>query len=221
MSNTYLFDVDVAKEYGVDAAVMIKLFQFWIQKNLANETNFYDNNYWTYNSLDAFEKMLPFWTKKQITRILDFLIEKQVLIKGNYNRTKFDRTIWYAFKSPENWISRKGEIDIPKRGNGFPENGTPIPDINTFIPPDNNIIINNNILSAPPKGKGFVKPTVEEVEAYCKEKEFTFDPEQFVAYYESNGWMVGKSKMKNWKAACLTWQRNGYSKKEEPKEFYW
>ena len=56
MSNTYLFDVEVAKEYGVDAAIMIKLFQFWIQKNIANESNFYDNNYWTYNSLDAFEK---------------------------------------------------------------------------------------------------------------------------------------------------------------------
>ena len=118
MSNTYLFDVDVAKEYGVDAAVMIKLFQFWIQKNIANESNFYDNNYWTYNSLDAFEKMLPFWNKKQIARILDFLVEKEVLIKGNYNRTKFDRTVWYAFKSPENWISRKRDIDIPKTGNG-------------------------------------------------------------------------------------------------------
>lgn len=221
MSNTYIFDVDVAKEYGVDAAVMIKLFQFWIQKNIANESNFYDNNYWTYNSLDAFEKMLPFWNKKQVSRILDFLVEKQVLIKGNYNRTKFDRTVWYAFKSPENWISRKRDIDIPKTGNGFPENNQPIPDINTVIPPDNNNIINNIILSAPQGGARFVKPTVEEVKKYAEEKGYTFDAEAFVAYYDSNGWMVGKQKMKNWKAACLTWQRNGYSKKEEPKEFYW
>lgn len=220
MINTYIFDVDVAKEYGVDAAVMIKLFQFWIQKNIANESNFYDNNYWTYNSLEAFEKMLPFWTKKQIARILDFLVEKEVLIKGNYNRTKFDRTVWYAFKSPENWISRNRDIDFPKTGNGFPENGTPIPDINT-IPPDNNIIINNNILSAPQREAGFVKPTVEQVEKYAKEKGYTFDAEAFVAYYDSNGWMVGKQKMKNWKAACVTWQRNGFSKKEEQKEFYW
>lgn len=221
MSNTYLFDVEVAKEYGVDAAVMIKLFQFWIQKNIANESNFYDNNYWTYNSLDAFEKMLPFWNKKQIARILDFLVEKEVLIKGNYNRTKFDRTVWYAFKSPENWISRKRDIDIPKMGNGFPENNTPIPDINT-IPPDNNIIINNNILSAPQKGTRFQKPTVEEVEAHIKEKGYDFDAESFVAYYDSNGWMVGKKPMKNWKAACITWQRNGFSKKEEKQtEFYW
>lgn len=87
------------------------------------------------------------------------------------------------------------------------------------ISPDNNIIINNNILSAP---KGFVKPSVEDVKAYCEEKGYAFDPESFVAYYDSNGWMVGKSKMKNWKAACTTWAKNGFSRKEEKqKEFYW
>ena len=91
---------------------------------------------------------------------------------------------------------------------------------NNNISPDNNIIINNNILSAP-KGAGFTKPTLEELTAYCNEKGFTFDPESFIAYYDSNGWMVGKQKMKNWKAACTTWQRNGFSKKEKQTEFYW
>ena len=66
------------------------------------------------------------------------------------------------------------------------------------------------------------EPTVEEVEAHIKEKGYDFDAESFVAYYDSNGWMVGKKPMKNWKAACITWQRNGYSKKEEKQtEFYW
>lgn len=92
---------------------------------------------------------------------------------------------------------------------------------NNNISPDSNIIINNNILSAP-KGNVFRKPTTEDVKSYCEEKGFTFDPEAFIAYYDSNGWMVGKQKMKNWKAACVTWQRNGYGKKkEETKEFYW
>ena len=93
---------------------------------------------------------------------------------------------------------------------------------NNIIPPDNNIIINNNILSAPQREARFQKPTVEEVEAHIKEKGYDFDAESFVAYYDSNGWMVGKKPMKNWKAACITWQRNGYSKKEEKQtEFYW
>ncbi|MGN0337878.1 MAG: hypothetical protein ACI4EE_10335 [Lachnospiraceae bacterium] len=54
----------------------------------------------------------------------------------------------------------------------------------------------------------FVPPTVEEVKAYCEEKGYSVDPCQFVDFYESKGWMVGKSKMKDWKASVRTWQRN-------------
>lgn len=55
--------------------------------------------------------------------------------------------------------------------------------------------------------KRFAKPTVEEVRAYVQEKGYTFDPEAFFAFYESKGWMVGKNPMKNWRAACTTWQK--------------
>lgn len=55
--------------------------------------------------------------------------------------------------------------------------------------------------------KRFVKPTVDEVRAYCLEKGYTIDPQRFVDYYESNGWMIGgKSHVKDWKAAVRTWQ---------------
>lgn len=54
----------------------------------------------------------------------------------------------------------------------------------------------------------FVPPTVEEVKAYCDEKGYSVDPGQFVDFYESKGWLVGKSKMKDWKASVRTWQRN-------------
>lgn len=57
------------------------------------------------------------------------------------------------------------------------------------------------------KGVRFTPPTVEEVRAYCVEKGFTFDPEAFVAFYESKGWKVGRNPMKSWKAACTTWQK--------------
>ena len=54
----------------------------------------------------------------------------------------------------------------------------------------------------------FRKPTLEEIRDHCREKGFTFDPEQFLAYYESNGWRIGRTSMKNWQAACLTWHKN-------------
>lgn len=51
----------------------------------------------------------------------------------------------------------------------------------------------------------FTPPTVEEVRSYCGEKGLRVDPERFMAYYESNGWMVGKNRMKDWHAAVRTW----------------
>lgn len=64
----------------------------------------------------------------------------------------------------------------------------------------------------PPTRHTFSPPSVEEVRAYCTEKGYGIDPERFVDYYTSNGWMVGKSKMRNWKAAVRNW-----NKREEPK----
>ena len=54
----------------------------------------------------------------------------------------------------------------------------------------------------------FKKPTVEEVRAYCQERKNNVDPETFVDFYESKNWMIGKNKMKDWKAAVRTWERS-------------
>jgi hypothetical protein len=56
-----------------------------------------------------------------------------------------------------------------------------------------------------PKSKRFKKPTLQEVEVLCEAKDYTFDPETFWNYYESNGWRVGRNKMKSWKAAAAYW----------------
>lgn len=65
----------------------------------------------------------------------------------------------------------------------------------------------------------FIKPTVDDVKAYIKEKSYHFSAEAFVAFYESNGWKVGKNPMKNWKSACVTWESK-YQKpiEHQPKE---
>ena len=54
----------------------------------------------------------------------------------------------------------------------------------------------------------FVPPTVDEVKAYCIERGNTIDPESFIDFYESKGWMVGRNKMKDWKAAIRTWEKH-------------
>lgn len=59
----------------------------------------------------------------------------------------------------------------------------------------------------PSRTKRFVPPAVEEVREYCMERQNGIDAHRFVDYYSSNGWMVGKSKMKDWKAAVRTWEQ--------------
>ena len=64
----------------------------------------------------------------------------------------------------------------------------------------------------PPKEpkKNFKKPTVEEIAAFCKEKKININVNKFFLHYESNGWHVGKSPMKSWKAAVQKWAENNY-----------
>ena len=50
----YSFDIEVAQQYGVNEAIMIKNLQFWIMKNKANGKHFHDGHTWTYNSVAAF-----------------------------------------------------------------------------------------------------------------------------------------------------------------------
>lgn len=52
----------------------------------------------------------------------------------------------------------------------------------------------------------FQKPSIEEVSNYCKERQNGIDAESFVAHYDATGWMIGKNKMKDWKAAVRTWE---------------
>ena len=63
-----------------------------------------------------------------------------------------------------------------------------------------------------PKRKTFTKPTIDEIQDYCIERNNNVNAEQFYDYYESNGWKVGKNSMKDWKAAVRTWERSEYRK---------
>ena len=72
---------------------------------------------------------------------------------------------------------------------------------------------------SPPSAKKrtvFKPPTIEEVRAYCLERGNSVDAERWHNHYRANGWMVGKTKMVDWKAAVRTWERNGYDRDRRP-----
>lgn len=71
----------------------------------------------------------------------------------------------------------------------------------------------------PEKEKKFQPPNIDEISAYCLERSNSVDPEKFRDFYESNGWMVGKNKMKSWHAAIRTWEKSGYNNSNNTRKF--
>lgn len=77
---------------------------------------------------------------------------------------------------------------------------------------NNTLTLKGSSVCATASPRRFTPPSLEEVRDYCRERGNTVDPGKFIDFYESKGWMVGKNKMKDWKAAVRTWERS------EPKQ---
>jgi phage replisome organizer N-terminal domain protein len=78
--------------------------------------------------------------------------------------------------------------------------------------------LDNKCASTKQKRKRFVKPTISDIEQYCSEKNISINAQQFIDYYESNGWKVGRNSMKDWQATVRRWASNNYGKKKSSKD---
>ena len=192
----YTFDVQEAIEYGVDEAIMIWNLRFWILKNKANNKHLYDGKTWTYNSHEAFQRLFPFWTKDQVRRILERLLTKKVIIKGNFNNNSYNKTAWYAFVDEAKFMSsslilshmanlpdRDGEnaksiwqnrkIDVAESENGIGENAKSNTDIKPNVKPN--------------KKEIFKIPNDDELKNFWGGEKFYSDWKEFRDHFNSNG----------------------------------
>lgn len=123
----------VATRYGFEEAVFLHSLMFWYRTNRANDRNFRDGRWWTYNSVKAFEEVFPWWNGGQIRRIIIRCREKGALLDGNYSEDRRDRTAWYS-PSDEllelygdleiaNCICRKRQMQLPESSSSSDENG--------------------------------------------------------------------------------------------------
>lgn len=128
------FDIEHAQKYGVEAAIIINHFIFWIEKNKANGKHCHEGRTWTYNSTRAFALLFPYWSEQKIKRILLGLEEKGVLVTGNFNKSGIDRTKWYAFKNEQSFV-RFRTTDCTDLNNALDGIEQAIPDINTDVKP--------------------------------------------------------------------------------------
>lgn len=110
------FNTNLAKEYGIEEAILLHHFYYWIVKNAANEKHFHDGLYWTYNSKKAYSEFFQYINETKIFRVIKHLEEEGVVVKGKYNQDKFDKTNWYA-------LSYKGWRTLIS--NGYDANALP------------------------------------------------------------------------------------------------
>lgn len=96
--------------------------------------------------------------------------------------------------------------------------------LGTSLEPEHNLTKRNRtkqnrekVADKPPRVVRFTPPTVDEVTAYCTERKNRIDPERFVDFYASKGWLVGKSKMKDWQAAVRSWERSDTQQQAQDK----
>lgn len=132
---THHFEVEEAKKYGLECAILLNNFRFWINKNKANKKHFYEGRYWTYNSVKAFSELFPYWSVHQIGRYLRRLEDEGLIISGNFNKAGYDHTKWYSVN--DNLILQNCNIECTEMHNPFSENAQPIPDIKPNINTDN------------------------------------------------------------------------------------
>lgn len=138
------FNTNIAKDFSLDSSVFMQQLAQWIFYNLANEKNIFDGLCWSFNTLKAYGLIFPWWTKKQLERIIYNVVSQGLVVKGCYNKTSYDRTVWYAITTkglhyyPElttlsnlklmaSSISPNGEIYFSELINLFPQKETTIP----------------------------------------------------------------------------------------------
>lgn len=123
----YQFNIQLAKLYGVDEAIFCgKIYEQvrWAEANGVNLHEYDGKTYgWCENSFRAFSIIFPFWSKKQLERIVKSCKDKGLVIAYNFNDNTHSRTLWYtvtdaARPQMEKCISPNGEMEISKTRNG-------------------------------------------------------------------------------------------------------
>ncbi|KKZ98739.1 hypothetical protein B4147_3322 [Bacillus wiedmannii] len=124
----------LASRIGLNEAIFLQQIHYWLNRS----KHFYDERNWVYNSVAEWVKQFPFWSENTIRRIVKNLEDEQLLVIGNYNRAKFDKTKWYSINY-EKLRLLESTNDVPNLGRRSTQNeqmdvpnlGKPIPETNT------------------------------------------------------------------------------------------
>ena len=199
----------VAKMFGLDAAVLIG--------ELASESEYWSekgelNNGWFYSTIENVEEKTTLSAHKQRKALA--VLQDVGIIEVEYKGLPKKRHIRINEHKLLNAVDDKSQnASITSRENFEPLG---VENLNANKKEEEEHTNNKNDMGQ--KRTRFMPPSLEEVAEYCNERGNTIDPQRFFDYYETRGWMVGKNKMKSWKAAVRTWEGNEFGNSKPKKE---
>ena len=220
----HYFNTEIAKMYGLEESILLENIYFWTIKNKANNQNYHNGKYWTYNSIRAFKILFDYMSESKIYRALKKLEEAGLIEIGDFNADRYKRPSWYTVT--EKAIKLYKDNSFQNETSTFQnETSTFQNETSTFQNEISSITDNKQQIKNTNKKQQikeqFTPPTLEEVADYCKERNNNIDPMQFIDYYGARGWRFNNGgKMKDWRATVRTWERRNYSNNSEHKDFF-
>ena len=199
--NYIIVNRSLIKELGLKETII--LGELASEYNYYKKTNSLDADGYFYSTIDNIEENTSLSSYEQ-KKCLDNLSKRgiiDVILKGipakRHIKINMLQVINLITKDLETSFQKNKKLDCEK------------------IDTNSNNINNNKNSNKEIYKERFKKPTLEEVKEYCEERNNGIDAETFINFYESKGWMVGKNKMKDWKACIRTWERNRKPNKDK------
>lgn len=225
VSAVHYFQVSVAVEVGIPAAIMLEQIEFWCKKNKANGVHLHDGLYWTYNTVKAFHEIYPYMSERTIRSALKKLEDDELIKTGNFNDDPYVRTKWYALTAKGTdllngipWQERR--MHLPETANGIGKKVKSHNYINSYLPVSKTLneggdASEEESLVEPSSeynlqvSSGFVPPTLEEVKDFFATNMLDqSDAEDFWLHYQSQGWVRGNNiPVSDWHALAVSWNR--------------
>ena len=134
----------VAKKYGLNESIFLEYVVTWWRCNRANNRNFHDGRWWTYNSLSAFEEIFWFLTPSQVRNTIRSCRDQGAVLTGCYNEDKRDRSLWYSpsdellelYGETANCICQKEQMQFQENADPSATGSRPLPDSTQLVQQD-------------------------------------------------------------------------------------
>lgn len=141
----HYFDIEVAKEVGVNAAIVYENIAFWVKHNAKQGKNLKEGVHWMYATQKELSEQFDYLSIKQVRTALEKLEEHEYIKTGSFNRHGYDRTTWYTITEKAESKSPESEMQLPSGANGEPKKAIGFDLGGATIPDSKKIYKINNI----------------------------------------------------------------------------